>query len=201
MRRRLSFGDSGALPSRQRDGIVDRRHVPAGHGKLQLAGARRSARSTPARCAAGSRRTRPGTCTSCSARDGSSGYMRIDRLDELRAQLVAQHGLDLLVDLVADRHVVLRVLHHELAHDADAHALAAAWPPRPRPSTRKLAYGSFGISAFGIAVKMSLRLEALDRIEHRARRPRRSGNGCRRDRRLLSGACRRPSGCPSSSGG
>ena len=40
----------------------------------------------------------------------------------MRAQLVAQDGLDLLVDLIADRRVVGRVLDHELAHDADAHA-------------------------------------------------------------------------------
>ena len=67
--------------------------------------------------------------------DGSSGYERIDRLDDLGAQPIAQDPLDLVVDEVAHRRVVGAVLDHVLAHDADAQAgeRLAAWL-RPWPA-------------------------------------------------------------------
>ncbi len=46
----------------------------------------------------------------------------VPRLDERRPEPVAEDGLDLLVDPVADRRVVQRVLDHVLPDDADAHA-------------------------------------------------------------------------------
>ena len=54
---------------------------------------------------------------------GIVGILRRDGLDELGAELVAQHRLDLAVDLVGDRLVVRRLLDHVLAQDRDAHAL------------------------------------------------------------------------------
>ena len=122
IRRRVSFADSGALPHRQRHRVVDRRHIPAGHRELELA----AARPLPEILGRVDGRISANASWNVYFMFGNGRIVRvqrIDRLDELRAQLVAQHGLDFLVDLVADRHVVLRVLHHELADDADAHAL------------------------------------------------------------------------------
>ena len=48
---------------------------------------------------------------------------RVHRLHQLGPERVAQDRLDFPVDLVRDRLVVLRVLHHELADDPDAQAL------------------------------------------------------------------------------
>ena len=62
---------------------------------------------------------------------GSSAYIGSTDFDEFRAQLVAQDGLDLLVDLIADGFIVLGVLHHEFAHDADAHAFERLRRHRP----------------------------------------------------------------------
>ncbi len=53
---------------------------------------------------------------------GVVGIQRVPRLDEARPQPVPEDGLDLRVDPVADRRVVLRVPDHVLADDADAHA-------------------------------------------------------------------------------
>ena len=53
---------------------------------------------------------------------GSSGVERIHRLDEARPEPVPEHGLDLVVDPVADGRIVRRVLDHVLADDANAHA-------------------------------------------------------------------------------
>ena len=93
------------------------------------------------------------------------GVERIDGLDQLGAQLVAQRSLDLVVDLVRYRRVVLRVLHHEFAHHADAHAFQ--WLGGDVPSLpRKLAYGSLGISAFRDRREHVRRIEALDGVEH-----------------------------------
>ena len=46
---------------------------------------------------------------------------RVDRLDDRRAELIAQHPRDVLVDDVAHRPVVGGVLDHVLADDSDAH--------------------------------------------------------------------------------
>ena len=99
--------------------------------------------------------------------DGSSGYFGSTDSSSSRAELVAQHGLDLAVDLVGDRLVVLRVLHHELAHDARCACPSAACSPTSFSATRKLAYGSFGIIDLGSAVKMSSSSrKPFDGIEH-----------------------------------
>ena len=47
---------------------------------------------------------------------------RVERLDDLRAELVAQHAKDLFIDEIAHRGVVVGVLDHVLPDDTDAHA-------------------------------------------------------------------------------
>ena len=147
-------GRQRRLAQRQRDRVVDRRHVPARHGELELARARRLPEVLGHVVRRGSRQTRPGTCISCSGTAGSSGYSGSTDSTSSAPSLSRSTALISLVDLIADRLVVLRVLDHELAHDADAHALERLVAHLPS-STTKLAYGSFGISPFGIAVNMS----------------------------------------------
>ena len=67
--------------------------------------------------------------------------VRIGRFDQRRAQMLAEHRLDLLGGRFDDRLVRLdaRERQHRLADDADAHALRAR--PRCQESPRVAAYG------------------------------------------------------------
>ena len=114
---------------------------------------------------------------------GSSAQPAGHGLDERGAEVLAEHRLHLLRGGVHDRLVHLRVLHHELADDADAHPLERArraGGDRLRVGLRRDAsprHGREDVARVVVAVH-----RILERVEHLHRVGDAAADECRRDR-------------------